>query len=332
MNKAIKSDLDGNQQEKQGNHAERPEGTIPILDWPWSAQVFATVLLVFFIIILLVGLPAASLLITEKMSFASDGHSLRGIVSFWGALFAAFISLAVVFIGAVFAFTAIKVESGARVKAQRAAEKVVKSIKEEALEMCRVAKEECEAAKNEVLEECRAAKKKCEAMKEECKAAKEECKKECEAAKKETQGMCDTARKEIQEAYEAAKEEFEKLVTQKYLAELTEKADFYIKNGNGERTIKDVAKNYADSEGERITKDVAKNYAGSEGERITKDVAKNYVDSEGEKITKEVIEQYTRKSSVEGIHRMIDERLSSLGFRGMIGALLNRGQSDNGKR
>ena len=77
--------------------------------WPWGAQLVLILAILFSVVVLLVGLPVASMLIVEGMSPAS----LEGTISFWGASFAAFISLAVAFIGAAFVLMSFKVETNA---------------------------------------------------------------------------------------------------------------------------------------------------------------------------------------------------------------------------
>ena len=86
---------------------------------------------------MLVGLPVASLMIVDNMS----PGSLSPTVSFWGALFAAFISLTTLFVAAAFAFTAFKVETDvgrqvrrATERAQEDAKKLLEGVKSEAQE------------------------------------------------------------------------------------------------------------------------------------------------------------------------------------------------------
>lgn len=108
-----------------GNKTTRPgseEQLSFFSTWPWCAQLVLILSVIACIVVLLVGLPVASLMIVEGVK----PDSIHATVSFWGASFAAFISLSVVFIASVFAFTALKVETGARREAQKAAEKEVK--------------------------------------------------------------------------------------------------------------------------------------------------------------------------------------------------------------
>ncbi|MCY4211602.1 MAG: hypothetical protein OXE97_11265 [Gammaproteobacteria bacterium] len=94
--------------------------TTSFAQWPWLAQFLLALVIIIAVLVLLVGLPTASMLVAEKMS---SGSELSGTVSFWGALFAAFISLVVTFIAGVFAFTAFKVEGNAAQEARRTARK-----------------------------------------------------------------------------------------------------------------------------------------------------------------------------------------------------------------
>lgn len=106
-------------QPEQGAPRDERQETTPMNQWPWLAQLFFALVIIVAVVVLLVGLPTASLLVAERIPSGSDGGSLRGVVSFWGAMFAAFISMTTVFIAAVFAFTALKVESGARFEARK---------------------------------------------------------------------------------------------------------------------------------------------------------------------------------------------------------------------
>ncbi len=111
--------------DSRDNHGQRAE-IIPVLGWPLRAQILLAILIILVVVFLLVGLPTVSLLITENMS-----GSLDSTISFWGALFAGFISLTVLFIGAAFAFTAFKVEADAKWRAQKAVKKgVAKGIRQ----------------------------------------------------------------------------------------------------------------------------------------------------------------------------------------------------------
>ncbi|MDE0510198.1 MAG: hypothetical protein OXI88_00190 [Gammaproteobacteria bacterium] len=95
--------------------------------WPVCAQLVLILSIIACIVILLIGLPVASLLIVERMS----PGSLEGTVSFWGASFAAFISLAVVFIASAFAFTAFKVETNAQKQMEQAIWDAHKTVEKE---------------------------------------------------------------------------------------------------------------------------------------------------------------------------------------------------------
>lgn len=95
--------------------------------WPVCAQLVLLLSIIACIVILLIGLPVASMLIVERMS----PGSLEGTVSFWGASFAAFISLAVVFIASAFAFTAFKVETNAQKQMEQAIWDAHKTVEKE---------------------------------------------------------------------------------------------------------------------------------------------------------------------------------------------------------
>ena len=128
MSETVIHDSEGHRKEAEKSHLEERRETFPVLDWPWQAQALFALFIILIVMVLLVGLPAANMLIVERITSGSGNVSLLGTVSFWGASFAALISLVVLFIGAVFAFTAIKVESGAKWEARKAAEKGVKQI------------------------------------------------------------------------------------------------------------------------------------------------------------------------------------------------------------
>ena len=108
----------GHQPTKDIPRDDGREETTPVTRWPWPAQLLFALVIIVAIVVLLVGLPTASLLVVERVS---SGNGLLGTVSFWGASFAAFISLVVVFIGGVFAFTAFKVEGNAAQEARKTA-------------------------------------------------------------------------------------------------------------------------------------------------------------------------------------------------------------------
>lgn len=262
----------------------------PIGKWPWPAQFLLALVVIIAILALLVGLPAASMLVTKNIT-----GSLGGAVSFWGASFAAFISLSVVIISGVFVITAFKVESSAKYEAHNAA---IEGIKE----------------------------------------AKEKMEKELKAVEKE-----------LEEAKEKAKKELEKLVEKEALGIIKKKAGDYVENNGGE-IIREVATTHIGEIGEEITKII---------EGAAKTEAITYIDNNGAKITGERVDSHLKekiedtgltrleqvmgelvaKISAEAVDRMVDERLSSLGFRQRLDVLLKRplrhdgpGTPGNGKR
>lgn len=128
-----------NEPVKRDSTPDEQPHTLPILDWPWHAQVILAALIILAVVFLLVGLPTVSLLVTKNMT-----GSLDGTVSFWGTFFAAFISLVVLFIGAVFAFTALKVESGARFEARKGVNKEIEKSKKKIKQLENSIKEKAE--------------------------------------------------------------------------------------------------------------------------------------------------------------------------------------------
>lgn len=117
-NKAENTSADGRQVDA-GNTTTKPDyEKQPALfwKWPWGAQLVLILSVIFCIVVLLVGLPLGSLMIADDVS----PGSLSPTMSFWGAMFAAFISLTTLFIAAAFAFTAFKVETGAKWEMQAA--------------------------------------------------------------------------------------------------------------------------------------------------------------------------------------------------------------------
>ena len=122
-NKGENAGADGTQADAGNKTAGADHEEQPALfdKWPWGAQLVLILSIIFCIVVLLVGLPVASLVIVDNMS----PGSLSPTVSFWGALFAAFISLTTLFVATTFAFTAFKVESGAIWEARKAVEEEV---------------------------------------------------------------------------------------------------------------------------------------------------------------------------------------------------------------
>lgn len=262
----------------------------PIGKWPWPAQFLLALVVIIAILALLVGLPAASMLVTKNIT-----GSLGGAVSFWGASFAAFISLSVVIISGVFVITAFKVESSAKYEAHNAA---IEGIKE----------------------------------------AKEKMEKELKAVEKE-----------LEEAKEKAKKELEKLVEKQALDMIKEKADNYVKNNGREITKKAADEHIVEIGAEiiEIMKDAAEKaadtYIGSDGAKITGERIDSHLreEIEGTGLTRleKVMGELVAKTSAEAVDRMVDERLSSLGFRQRLDVLLKRplrhdgpGTPGNGKR
>jgi len=98
----------------------------------WSPWAYAVVILAALacVVVLLVGLPVMGVMIVERL----HPGSLDATISFWGAMFAAFISLAVTFIAGVFVFMTVKVETGAQREAREAATAEVKKAATEEVE------------------------------------------------------------------------------------------------------------------------------------------------------------------------------------------------------
>lgn len=111
----------GTMSSDNGNFGDGSEEATPLTRWPWPAQFTLALSVIVVVVALLVALPTVSMLVVERTSAGLSEGSLAGTMTFWGSLFAAFISLVVVFIGAVFAFTALKVEGNAAQEARRVA-------------------------------------------------------------------------------------------------------------------------------------------------------------------------------------------------------------------
>ncbi|MDE0156942.1 MAG: hypothetical protein OXS28_15260 [Gammaproteobacteria bacterium] len=243
--------------------------------WPWPAQMLFALVIIIAVVVLLVGLPTASLLVTERMFPISDSVSLRGMVSFWGAMFAAFISLAVLFIGAVFAFTALRVESGAQFEARKAAEEgVIDGLKRTKKDIADV-ESRIRALRDRISDKADA------------------------IIKEKADAFIDENGKKI-----AKDMSYDYVYTKDNGARITrDMAKGYIcDKDNGAQITRDVARNYVNDNGAGITREVVEKYAredidGAEMTRL-------------EKITGETVE----KISAEHITGLIDERLSSLGF------------------
>ena len=274
------------------------EETPPMTRWPWLAQMLFALVIIIAVVVLLVGLPTASLLVAERMSSVSDGGSLRGMVSFWGAMFAAFISLVLLFIGAVFAFTALKVESDAKWQAQKAVRKGV----EKGIQEAREAAERGHAETNKVLQGI---------------------------IKNQAKDYIKLNGKEITErvAQSYVNTNGEEITR--------EVADVYAKNyvdHNGPVITEKAADAFVDRNGAEITRGVVDGYVKEidvegeppRGERITRQAAEDYVKGvvdgyasenlEDEDMTR--VEKMTRetvkKISADEIARLVDEYLASL--------------------
>ena len=268
-----------NETVKSESNSDARRHTLPILDWPWHAQVVLAVLIILVVVLLLVGLPTASLLITENMT-----GSLDSTISFWGALFAAFISLVVLFIGAVFAFTALKVETGAMWEARKAAEEGVK----DRIMGILYGKVDAFVDKNGG-----------------------RITNEVSYDYVYVKGNGARVTRHVARDYVDRKG-----------GEIARKAadDYICAKDNGARITREAADDYicAKDNGVRITGDAAKKYVDDEGEDITRGVVEQYaketLEDEGitrfEKITREMIE----KINTEDVDRMVDERLSSYGL------------------
>lgn len=263
-----------------GNKAKKPCGTSspeerassyekinPFYDWPVWAQLSLVLSMFVFIVLLLIGLPVSSLLIVERMSI----HSLHGTVSFWGASFAAFISLAVVFIAAVFAFTALKVETGAK---REAREQAVKIAREEA----RKEVEETVGNKaKEYLEKHGERLTRDEAGGYLMKNGHHLIQKSAEAYLKERRGdkEPETGTKITKEAAEAYLRDEDDNGTEKATIITTEAADTHIKN-NADKLIKEATDRYLEAKGIEPTKEAARAYIEKHGERIATEVIDLY--------------------------------------------------------
>ena len=271
MNKHMKSD--------SGDNPEQRRETIPILHWPYKDQVALAALLILLVALLLVGLPTATLLIIENKT-----GSLDGTISFWGALFAGFISLAVLFIGAVFAFTALKVETGAMWEARKAAEKGVKNKIMEILE--NNAKEFINKNGGRITSEVSY-----DYIYVKDNGARVTRHVARDYVKREGDGIT----REVADDYICVKGNGVWITR--------DAADDYVcKKGNGAKITEEAAKKYIDDEGENITRGVVEQYAKEtlEDEDITR----------FEEITREII----GKINAEDVDRMVDEKLSSYGL------------------
>ena len=240
----------------------------PFTQWPWLAQFALALSIIVVVLVLLVGLPTVSLLVAEKTSAGLLGNSLSGTMSFWGALFAAFISLVVVFIAAAFAFTAFKVEGNAAQEARKVARMV--------------AKEECkdtirDAAYKYIEEEV------------------------------ETDGEKEKQPRGEKIVREAADDYAKNYVDDKG-PEITRVAAGDYISKDGERITKEVAdmqaKNYVDNNGQWITEEAATIFVKQKGDEIVREVAavraKNYIDHNGAGITRGVADDYIREAIGEG--------------------------------
>lgn len=271
----------GHQPAKNAPRDEREE-TTPMTRWPWLAQLLLALVIIVAVVVLLVGLPTASLLVTERIPSVSDGNSIRGMVSFWGAMFAAFISLVVLFIGAVFAFTAFRVELGAKFEARDAAEKGVEQIEKKVEKMTK----DAEKMKNET---------------EEIYKTREEIKEDADRDIKDfiNENGARITGKAAKDYIDTNGKETTERVAQSYV------------NTNGEEITREVAdvcaKNYVDHNGPKVTEKAAVAFVSRNGDEITRGVVEGYVnetDAEGEpsrceRIIRQVVENYA-KGAVDG--------------------------------
>ena len=248
------------------------EQNTPLTRWPWLAQFALALSVTVVVVVLLVALPTVSMLVVERTSSGLSEGSLAGTVSFWGALFAAFISLVVLFIGAVFAFTAFKVDSGAKWEARKAAEEGV----------------------GELIDE------KC------WKIVSHEAKDFVE--KNGTTITGEVAYHYIRETGgEGQPPRGDKITRQaadNYVNEngagITGEAAVNYVNENGERITGKAADNHVSNNGERIIGKAADNYVSNNGERITGKAADDYVNKNGERITMERADDYIRETGEAG--------------------------------
>lgn len=249
MNHAAEPNSQSGRQPAKGAPWDEQEEATPITRWPWLAQMLFALVVIVAVVVLLVGLPTASFLVTERIPFVSDGNSIRTMVSFWGAMFAAFISLVVLFIGAVFAFTALKVESGAKFEARDAAEKGVKK-------------------------ELKASEKKIEKLENRIKDKAEDF------INKKADIFIDENGQGITEGVS-----YDYVYVEDNGARITRDMakDYICDKDNGARITRDVARNYVNDNGAEITRDVVEKYAGEDMdgtemtrlEKITRETVEN---------------------------------------------------------
>ena len=239
-------------QTANGQGLEKPtdeqEAATPFTKWPWPAQFAFALFILVAVTTLLVGLPVASMLIVERMS----PGSLVGTVSFWGASFAGFISLAVIFIGSVFAFTALKVETNA----QKQMEQALWDAQKEALQ---VANEQVPKLLKDVEEK-----------------ALDEVRKQGEDA---VEQVNKERQKTLTEIREAADES------------INRNAHAYVQE-RGEEITKTAADKYMDEHGTGIAKTAADEYMDEHGTGISENAASRFLRENGEKTIKKTVLEY----------------------------------------
>ena len=309
MSKVEKDGLDRSSQDAETTSTDGCQGPTPITRWPWPAQFVLALSIITAVVVLLVGLPAISMLVVEKTFAGLSEGSFPGAMTFWGALFAAFISLVVLFIGAVFAFTAFKVESGAKQEAQKAAKKGIKELFKEKVQGIVIG-----LTKQYIREDI-----------------------EIESGEKKTKPRGDVMTRHAADDY--IRESNSEDEPSRGDRITRDSADDYI-NSKGPVITEKVAITFVDNHGEGITRDRVDTYIRediesdgkkqSRGEKLARQVVDDYVrsvidnyaneDIEGEDVSR--VEKMTRDLvkaiGADEIARRVDERLASLGLADML--------------
>ncbi|MDE0285198.1 MAG: hypothetical protein OXN26_11700 [Gammaproteobacteria bacterium] len=219
--------------------------------WPVCAQLVLILSIIACIVILLIGLPVASMLIVGRMS----PGSLEGTMSFWGALFAAFISLTTIFIGATFAFTAFKVQTGAILEARKAAEKEVGKNVDKIIS----------------------------------KQAKTYLKKH---GKKLTRSEADGYLK--QHGNSIIRQSADDYIRDEWQTVTRQSADDYIRD-EWAKITRETANGYLVNNGRKLFIEVAGGYLKDNGPEPTKKAADAYIEEHGERIARGTLEKYAKK-------------------------------------
>lgn len=250
---------------------EEQEGATPFTKWPWQAQLVIALSIMLAVIVLLVGLPVASMLITDRIS----PGSLDGTVSFWGASFAAFISLAVIFIGSAFAFTAFKVETNA----QKQMEQALWDAQKEALE---VANKQVPKLLKEVEEK-----------------ALREVREQGQEAVKQVQEEGQKRLNEIRTSADEAIKRNADVYVQEHGETITKTAASEYMEERGEGIAKIVASEYMDEHGAGISDNAASRFLRDNGETIAKSATNVYMEETGQEIIKSVTSSHMEEKAQE---------------------------------